>query len=354
LDVSLDATLDDEPTTGIGLYGRVLGAQLELLGCRVERLGARSSGDAPRGRLSRTLWTLGVLPRLLEGRALFHAIGNFNLPLAAPRGCRCVLTVHDLIPLTHPETVSHAFRWQFRLWLSRTLEVAERVICVSAHTERELRAYFPRVEGRTRVVHHGVDHLESRASSAQAREVVDALRLPERYVLYAGSLDVRKNVHLVLEAIEAMGPGVPLVLVGQRWFGSSPVEQHLARLQARGFDVRPLGHQPTDVYREVLARATAFAFPSRAEGFGLPPLEAMAAGVPVIVSTAPALTEVCGDAAQAVDPDDARGLATALSRLLEEPSTAREARIARGRAHASRFTWRAAAQRTLAVYAELT
>src|SRR5690606_27791463 len=112
-----------------------------------------------RGTRSRTAWTLAVLPRLLASRPLFHAIGNFNLPLRPPPGCRCILTVHDLIPLTHPETVSRAFRLQFRLWLSRALEVAAHVICPSAHTERELLVHFPWVMGRTSVIHHGVDHV---------------------------------------------------------------------------------------------------------------------------------------------------------------------------------------------------
>src|SRR5690606_24375886 len=99
LHIALDATLDDAPTTGIGLYVRELGSALESMGNGVERMGAERSGDVPRGAMSRTVWTLAVLPRLLASRPLFHAIGNSNLPLRPPAGSRCVLTVHDLIPL---------------------------------------------------------------------------------------------------------------------------------------------------------------------------------------------------------------------------------------------------------------
>lgn len=348
----MDATLDDEPTTGISLYGVQLGRALEALGVRVERLGARQSGEAPRKGLSRTAWTVGVLPELLRTRRLYHALGNFNLPLAPPSSCACVLTVHDLIPLTHPGTVSPAFRLQFRAWLSRALRISARVICVSRHTERELLERFPETAGRTRVVHHGVEHLASVVPDAAAIARVDALALPEQFVLYAGSLDVRKNVQLLLEAMERLGPGVCLVLVGQRWFGSGPVERRLEALMARGHDIRAVGHLPAGVFRELLSRATAFAFPSRAEGFGLPPLEAMAAGVPVVSSNAGALAEVCGEAAQLVDPDDAAGLAEALGALLASP-TERQRWIVRGQAHAARFTWEAAAQRTLSVYREV-
>ncbi|HLT31678.1 MAG TPA: glycosyltransferase family 1 protein [Myxococcaceae bacterium] len=350
LHIALDATLDDAPTTGIGLYGRELGSALESMGHRVERMGAERSGDVPRGAMSRTVWTLAVLPRLLASRPLFHAIGNFNLPLRPPAGSRCVLTVHDLIPLTHPETVSRAFRWQFRLWLSRALEVAAHVICPSAHTEQELLAHFPQVMGRTTVVHHGVDHVLREEDAAEARALVDAMDLPQRPVVYAGSLDVRKNVALVLDALERLGPAVPLVLVGQRWFGSGPVEERITSLQRQGFDVRALGHQPTGVYREVLRRAGAFAFPSLAEGFGLPPLEAMALGVPVVISDAGALPEVCGDAALQVSAHDAQALADALSTLRGESEAARARRVQRGLEWSARFTWKAAAERTTQVY----
>lgn len=350
LHIALDATLDDAPTTGIGLYGRELGGALEALGHRVERMGAERSGEAPRGALSRSVWTLAVLPRLLESRPLFHALGNFNLPLRPPPGCRCVLTVHDLIPLTHPETVSRAFRWQFRLWLSRALEVTAHVICPSAHTERELLAHFPQAQGRTSVVHHGIDHVLREEEADAARVALDAMALPERPVVYAGSLDVRKNVALVLDALELLGPTVPLVLVGQRWFGSGPVERRLEDLQRRGFDVHAVGHQSSGVYRELLRRAGAFAFPSLAEGFGLPPLEAMALGVPVVISDAGALPEVCGDAAIQVSPHDATALAAALSSLRGEGDAARTERIARGMKWSSRFTWRRAAECTARVY----
>jgi len=181
---------------------------------------------------------------------------------------------------------------------------------------------------------------------------VRALALPKDFVLYAGSLDVRKNVGLVLDALErlrARGRPAPLVLAGQSWFGSGAVESRIGRMRAEGFDIRPLGYQSEPIFYELMRRATVFAFPSRYEGFGLPPLEAMRLGTPAIVSTTGATPEVCGKAAPAVGPEDAEGLADAMDRLLRSEEERRHWSEA-GKLQAERFTWARAAEATLAAY----
>jgi glycosyltransferase involved in cell wall biosynthesis len=352
--IAFDASLWDEPTTGIGLYTRCLASALEGLGVRLELFGARTSGEHPRGHTGRTGYALAQLPLdLKDSQArLFHALGNFNLPLTRVPGKAYVLTVHDLIPLTMRETVSAAFRWQFRLWLARSMAVADRVICVSSHTRDELLARFPEAEARTVVVHNGVDHVDAERLDPTGEDFVRTLALPQDYVLYAGSLDVRKNVGLVLDALErlrARGRTVQLVLAGQSWFGSGPVETRVGRMRAEGFDIRPLGYQSAPVFYELMRRAALFVFPSRGEGFGLPPLEAMRLGTATIVSNAGSLGEVCGDAAPAVKPDDAEGLAELMDRLLRSPEE-RRSWTERGRRRAADFTWKHAAERTLAAY----
>ncbi len=354
--VAFDASLWDEPTTGIGLYTRCLASALEARGVRLERLGARVSGEDPRGRMGRTVYALGRLPETLrrsEAR-LYHALGNFNLPLVRVPGKAYVLTVHDMIPLLMPETVSRAYRWQFRLWLSRSVQVADRIVCVSACTRDDLLARHPEVEGKVSVVHNGVDHVSGMELDATGKAFLKALALPHRYVLYAGSLDVRKNVGLVLDALErlkARGRPATLVMVGQSWFGSGPVESRVARMRSVGHDIRTLGYQSEPVFFELMRRATVFAFPSRYEGFGLPPLEAMLMGTPAIVSTMGATPEVCGEGALAVGPDDADGLADAMDRLLHSDPERRRWADA-GRRQAARFTWARVAEETLSVYEE--
>lgn len=358
LSIALDASLWDEPTTGIGLYTRCLAGALEAQGVRVLRVGARHSGEHPRRELSRTMFALGRLPALLEAldAPLFHAVCNFNLPLARVPGKRMVLTVHDLIPEVLPEAVSRAYRWQFRLWLSRSLQVADRIICDSEHTRQDLLARFGVAKEKAVAIHLGVDHVSSVPPLDSPGEAfLRAQALPKEFVLYAGALDARKNVELVLDALkrlrERQRPAT-LVLAGQSWFGAGPVEKRIAEMRADGFDIRPLGYQSSAVFYELMRRAAVFVFPSKYEGFGLPPLEAMALGTAAIISTAGSLPEVCGDAAVQVDPADADGLATAIDRLLSSPEERAE-RSERGKTWAARFTWEKAARQALEVYDSL-
>ncbi len=359
LTMALDASLWDEPVTGIGLYTRQLHQSLSRAGVTAERWGARRSGEVPRGTWSRSTWVLGPLAKELSRRKprLYHAVSNFNLPLLPVRGVPFVLTVHDLVPLLLPETVSTAFRWQFRTWLARSLVVAQRVICVSETTRRALLERFGVDERKVSVVHLGVDHVE-RVAPPDATTVkwLDALGLPEGFLLYAGALDARKNIELVLKAVERLHAGgrrCTLVLAGQRWFGAGPIEAEVKRLQDAGVDVRALGYLEDSVFYALMKRAGVFVFPSRYEGFGLPPLEAMRLGAPTVISTEGSLPEVCGDGALKVWPDDAAGLAEVLDRLVGSASE-RAALAAKGLARAKEFRWDTAARKTLEVYRSVT
>ncbi len=353
--VALDAMLWDESTTGIGLYARQVARALGELGIPVVRLGARSSGEYPRQFRSRSLYLLAELPRVLAKLrpSIFHAVGNFNLPLQRLTGTAYVLTVHDLIPLELPKTVSPAFYWQFRLWLERSLRVADHVVCDSGTTREALLARFGWLdEARLSVAHLGVDHVRPPVMDATSRAFLDALGLPAEYLLYVGALDARKNVGLVLDALEQLRPwrAVPFVLVGQRWYGSGPVERRIRAMRRAGYDIRTLGFQPEPLLHALMQRATVLVFPSLGEGFGLPPLEAMALGTPAVVSTAGALPEVYGQAAVQVRPDDAGGLATALRTLLLESPAERRLRVEAGVRHAAGFRWARTAEHLAEVY----
>lgn len=356
--VALDATLWDEPITGIALYTRELHRALVRGGVDVERWGATRSGELPRGQRSRTGWTLGTLPQWLAARrpTLFHAVSNFNLPLQRTPHVPFVLTVHDLVPLLLPETVTARFRWQFRLWLARSLEVADAVICVSETARQSVLERFDVEPRKLHVIHHGIDHVDQvPPADATTTKWIDALGLQQPWVLYAGALDARKNVELVLRAVERLHDGgqkVTLVLAGQRWFGAGRIEQEISRVKARGLDVRVLGYLADPVFYALMRRASVFVFPSRYEGFGLPPLEAMRLGVPTIVSTEGSLPEVVGGGAEKVAPDDPAGLAQLLSRWLgDEALRATWSRKASERA--AGFSWAKTARETAAVYANL-
>jgi glycosyltransferase involved in cell wall biosynthesis len=353
--VALDTSLWDEPITGIGLYTHQLYRALVATDLPVERWGARISGEVPRGRRSRTIWTLSQLPQLLVRRRprLFHAVANFNLPLERLDSVPYVLTFHDAVPLLLPHTVSRAFRLQFRVWLARAVRVATRIICVSQVAKDSLLTLVEVDPARVHVIHHGVDHVE-RVGEPDATTVawLDALGLPDPFILYAGALDARKNVELLLRAAQRLhrgGTSPTLVLAGQRWFGSQPIEREVARLRSAGVDIRTLGYLPDPAFYALMKRAGVFVFPSRYEGFGLPPLEAMRLKVPTIVSNAGALPEICAEGALTVDVDDAESLAERLNHLLHD-SSARETLALRGFNRAARFAWSTCALQTSTVY----
>lgn len=355
MSIALDATLWDEPITGIGLYTKELYSALSRSGTQVERWGARHSGEMPRHHRQRTAWTLGTLPTLLQRRAprVFHALSNFNLPMQRVPGVAYVLTVHDVVPLLLPHTVSTRFRLQFRLWLARSLTVAHRVICNSHTTRDSVLAHFEVDADKVEVIHLGVNHVDRLATTdAITEQWLDTLGFHSPWVLYAGALDARKNVELVLKAVEQLrdkGTPVTLVLAGQRWFGAGAIETAIRQAQARGVDVRPMGYLEDVAFYGLMRRASAFVFPSRYEGFGLPPLEAMRLGVPTIVSTEGALPEVCGGGAAQVGPDDVDGLAHLLSTWLESASL-RESWASKARLRAQDFSWEKAATLTARAY----
>ena len=378
--IALDSSLAGAQTTGIGLYVSQLARALALgplrerlwlLGGQRRALPAGVAHTEARTR-SRSLWMVGEVPGLLASRdaALFHGVQNFALPLRRPGRTRFVLTVHDLIPLTRPETVSRPFRLQFAAWLARSLSLADAVLCDSEWTRGELRRLFPRAP-QSRVVHLGVDHVPSRKMALAALPPAGIGGGPlcgptgrgrraeafgeKPYLLHVGALDARKNVGLLLEAFEALprARDLSLVLVGQPSFGAAPLLATIERLRGIGLDVRWLGHVPRRQLWGLMARAALLCSPSGAEGFGLPPLEGLSLGVPVVASRIPPHVEILGDAALFASPGDVGELRDALATVLDGGQLERTLRE-RGPARAARFRWSRCADETAQLYREVT
>lgn len=287
-----------------------------------------------------------LLPPLLrrEGFGLYHS-PVYALPRAGLRGVRLVLTVHDLAADVHPEGLSLRHRAAFRRTF-RSARGADRVIAVSGTTRRELLERYEIDPARVVVVPNGV----SPALAAPRGEGRPA-RWPRPFVLYVGGLDPLKNVEFLLGVVARCrrgGIGVHLVAAGEE---GPRREGLLGAARAQGLEgavVAP-GRLTDEELAEAYREAAAFVFPSRYEGFGLPPLEAMAAGCPVVASPAGALREVLGGAAQLVEPDDEAGWAEAIAALLGDEDL-RRARVAAGAERAARYTWEESARRTLDVY----
>lgn len=281
---------------------------------------------------------------------LFHSLQHF-LPLGL-RVPRTVVTLHDLIWLEHPSlirsggfaplsrTITHCYA---RVAMRHAVERADRVLAISAYTRARALAYFGLPASRVDVVHLGVAH--ERFAPGPPSTADDGL-----YFLCLGNSRPYKNLPTAVHAFAAVAREdrrITLVIAGRG--DSTPALTRLAvRLGVADrviFETRP----PHERLRALLQGALALIFPSIVEGFGLPVLEAMASGCPVIISTCPTLTEIAGDAALACDASNPASFADAMRRLRDDSALRAQLR-ARGMTRAAAFTWGRCAAQTLAVY----
>ena len=268
------------------------------------------------------------------------------------RPCPAVITVHDLGFLRFPETLTAESR-RYYGQVGRAVQSAERTIAVSRHTAHDLVELAGAAEGRIRVVYNGVSPtyrpIEDRTLLADVRA---RLGLERPYILFLGTFEPRKNLPTLVRAFRAVRArhDILLALVGRRGWLFEPLFELIDRLGLRD-DVRVVEDALEADFPAIYSGATAFAFPSLYEGFGLPPLEAMACGTPTVVADSSSLPEVVGDAALLHPPTDYEALADALIRLLEDEPLRATLRT-RGRARAAQFTWTETARQALAVYRE--
>jgi glycosyltransferase involved in cell wall biosynthesis len=271
-------------------------------------------------------------------------------PAVPPReGLPLVVTVHDAGPVTMPDATTRRGRWFHERGFAATARRARLVIAVSEFAADEVATHTHIPRERMRVVPNGVDLV--RASPDDVARVTQAHGVADRpFVFWLGTLQPRKNVGVLLEAFARLDPSeVPhrLVLAGPE--GWLPADD--APIRRLGDRVKLLGQVSEDVARALYAGADLFAFPSRHEGFGLPVLEAMVQGTPVVAGDIPSLREVGGDAARFVDPDDADAWADAIGSLLADQA-ARDRLVARGSERVPAYSWDRCIDATVAVYRE--
>ncbi len=296
--------------------------------------------------LGRILWEQLALPLHLArgGWDLLHALA-FVAPLAAR--LPVAVTVYDLSFVRYPEAFRAPNRMYLRLFTRLTCRRAAGILTISQAAREDLVRLWGLPSERIEVAYPGVDP-RFRPLPAEAVAAFRARRgLPDRFILYVGTLEPRKNLEVLLEAVARLSPPVPLILVGGR--GWKPA--FLSRLRAleREGRARWVGFAPDAELPLWYNAAALFAYPSRYEGFGMPPLEAMACGTPVIAARASSLPEVVGEAGWLVDPGDVEGWVEGLRALLRDEGL-REALRARGLARARRFTWEATAEATARFY----
>lgn len=294
------------------------------------------------------LWTHARLgPALLRDRPDLLFVPAHVIPLIHPPVS--VVTVHDLGYLVFPETYTRLRRLELDLTTRWSVYAARQVIAISQSTKNDLVRYYGVAPERITVVHLGFSSAfrpvddPTMIAAVRARYGLDA-----PYFLYVGTIQPRKNLIRLIEAFAHAGvPDALLALGGKRGWLSTPIERRVTELGLT-HRVRFLGYLPDTDLPALFSGALAFVFPSLYEGFGIPLLEAMACGAPVLTSTTSALPEVAGDAALLVDPGDTAAIAAALQRLAADAALRAELR-AKGLRRVAGFTWERCARETLAV-----
>ncbi len=292
---------------------------------------------------------------------LVHIPNLFSVPRMLP--CPYVMTVHDML-----EHMSRA-RQQTGFWSTwhlqmtkRVLRGAERIFAVSNFTRTEVEKLFGIRPGRIEVVYNAIDErfLRGHASAADRELIAQRYQVTYPFLLYAGRISPHKNVVRMIEAFSALKtelekdqlwPDLKLIIIGDDLSGNPDLRRTVVRSGVQN-DVRFLGFIPIEFLRIFYDEAKIFVFPSLYEGFGLPPLEAMAHGTPVITSNVSSLPEVVGNAAVLVNPENVFEIMRALHRVLTDKAL-RERMKERGYKQAMRFSWEISVRRVLDVYGEI-
>ena len=343
LTIALDAEHTRQSNAGIARYGRSLAEALRKIpDLTLHELGG---GDVvPRSTLRKKLLTarhdLIWYPWLARREAARIGADVYHSPLLRGPLRRgkppFVMTVHDLVPVRWPETMPHWHRLYTSRFIRRMLDAADRIIAPSQDTADDLNTLLRVPAGKIRVVANGVDALFFRPPVH-----IGADRPP--YVLFVGTPEPRKNLSRLISAMAILrqrGRPENLVIVGAGGWGDAV---------PAGAGIQQVGRVSDEALHTLYASASCLALPSLHEGFGLPALEAMAAGTPVVAGDSGALPEVTGGAAILVDPLNPLAIADGIEKAIDE----RDKLVPAGRSRAMRFTWDRAAALTAKVYREL-
>jgi glycosyltransferase involved in cell wall biosynthesis len=340
LKIALDATYSlDRHLSGVGVYSREIlfglaraHPESEFLFCYRPHRFFRSFSDSLPPNCARSL----LWKQWPASPDLFHGL---NQRVDSKRYRRIITTFHDMFVLTGDYSTPE-FRSRFAEQARFAAERSDLIIAVSEFTAGQVRDLLKVEPARVRVVHHGVRRPDQGAPSSRR----------EKMILFVGAIQHRKNVIRLVEAFERVGQGWKLVLAGSPGYGAGEIQARIDSSPRRS-DIDLPGYVTAQGLEDLYAHASIFAFPSLDEGFGMPVLEAMVRGVPVLTSKTSALAEISGDAAFLVDPANVDSITGGLQSLIDDDEL-RVTLIQKGLAHSAGFTWEKAVEQTWATYRE--
>jgi glycosyltransferase involved in cell wall biosynthesis len=286
-----------------------------------------------------SLWRVSAINKQIAADApqIFHGLSN-ELPIGIERieGLKTVVTIHDLIFLRYPEYYDAVSRRIYDYKFRRACRVADSVIAVSECTKRDIMKFYGTPEDKIRVIYQGCnDNFRRDVSQEKIDEARSKYALPEKFLLYVGSIEERKNLLLIVKALKLSKSKLKLVAVGKHTAYTDTVNEYIRR---EGLTDRVIMIHNAE-YRLLPAlyrMASVFIYPSRFEGFGIPILEALCSKVPVIGATGSCLEEAGGEGSIYVDPDDDKAMAEAIDRI-EGDEALRLHMIEEGLKHADKF-----------------
>lgn len=291
----------------------------------------------PAGGLFKSFWrSFGIVKDLKKDKIdLFHGLSN-EIPYGLRKaGIASVVTIHDLIFIRYPEYFQFADRIIYKLKFKYAAVNADRVIAISEQTKRDIINYFGVSEDRIQVVYQNCDPVfYTKTSDIEKKRIRQEYNLPEKYALNVGTIEERKNLLLVVQALKDVKQ-LHLVVVGKKTAYADKVEEYITQngLTSRVHFLKNVQHQDLPgIYQQ----AELFIYPSRFEGFGIPIIEALHSGIPVIAATGSCLEEAGGKGSVYIDPDDAQSLSEQINQLLIN-SEQRQAMVLAGQIHLKRF-----------------
>ncbi|WP_183561345.1 glycosyltransferase family 4 protein [Mucilaginibacter sp. SP1R1] len=296
---------------------------------------------------------LPVIPNMLSNMLLIPCIARIygleavlfqNFSSLWPQAMRKIVFIHDVLFLDYPEYYSGSELVYFKK-MKRLAANADMIITISNSEKERLVKNNVASESRIAVVYHGINQdfkTLANYSGDRVSAFAGKYNLPGKYLLYVGRVNIRKNIARLVSALNLLDDkNIKLVIAGELGNDIGTLREHI-KTEKLSHRIIFTGHVPEDDLYLMYANATVFCFPSYAEGFGLPPLEAMQCGVPVIVSKRTAMPEVCGDAAIYIDPDHAEDIAEKINFLLNDADLY-DQKVTDGINHAKKFSWQISA-----------